>query len=474
MKNLRCINEALSNIKNESGSARDFLAKLIDEHSFVEYDAFLSGKDEIYDSIPAGEGIITGRGTLNAFGVSVAVQNADVLGGSFGKAHSDKLIRSIARTAHQRIPLISVIDSSGMRISEGVPALDAYAKVIKAAIELKKVSTHIAIIKGPATGLMAVFAATADFLFISDMDGATNGRLPSLSLGVPMTISAGAGLNKSANEIVGPSENTQNGVATGTFKTIEELKTTITDILQNMQDEFIDSPDDPNRVSDTLNENISHEELLKALVDNGEYIEFYKSDNTSVKTVLASVNSISVGVVLAGDKDARKLTVADIKKITRFINMLAKTCVTLVNLVDCEGIVSDLTAEKNGILLDVVALFEALTNSPSRKVAVVTGAAIGAAYATLVSKAAGYDYVVAFADATINPMSSAAAVAAFEAGQLNGVSDPVKARATLEAKYKSDNSSSLEAAKYGCVDAVIEPSLLRPFIAGELTAATIW
>ncbi|MDR0696160.1 MAG: hypothetical protein LBF68_01260 [Christensenellaceae bacterium] len=471
-KSLKLINQNLTEVISNSQDARSFLAKITDKNSFVEYDTFLSGSNLVYAKVPVGEGIVTGWATISDYPVYIAVQNAEILGGSFGVAHAQKLIRCIDRAIKAKVPFVSVIDSSGLRIGEGIQALDGYAKVIAKINELRNVSYHISIVNGPATGLMAVYAATSDFLFIS-ADSKKNSRGASISMGSPMSLSALAGLNKPAEEVLGASQYVSNGIAEGSFKTPTELKKSLDLILESLERKTSKSKDDPNRITDNLNENSSPKVIIDALVDDGKYLEVYKNDAPSIKTILASINTIPVGIAITAADNTRRLTVDSIKKLTRFIKLLNKSKSPLINIVDCEGILTDLESEKNGIIRETVELFEVLATCKQPKVSVITGDAIGMAYVALASKDSGYDYVVAFSTARIAALTADVAVNLLYADELNGTSDPIKARKTLEDRYNLDEINPFVSAKSGSIDTIIEPALLRPYIASYITSAVM-
>ena len=63
---------------------------------------------------------------------------------------------------------MSIIDSNGARIGEGVAMLEAYSEVINAINLAKENIPHICIIKGNCVGMMAAIANMADFVFMAD------------------------------------------------------------------------------------------------------------------------------------------------------------------------------------------------------------------------------------------------------------------------------------------------------------------
>ncbi|MDR0751374.1 MAG: hypothetical protein LBF12_02110 [Christensenellaceae bacterium] len=467
-KSLKLINENLDEVNKTSIEAREFVRKITDKNSFVEYDAFLRGANLVYDPLPIGEGIITGWATINDCPVYIALQNAEILGGSFGVAHAQKLTRCIDRAIKQKVPFISFIDSSGLRIGEGIQALDGYAKVIAKINELRSVSYHISVIKGVATGLMSVFATSSDFLFFTLQDSKKGTRQPSMSLAAPMSLLAAAGESRTSSDVLGASAYLTNAVADDSFKTPTELKKHLGSLIPFLSPDLMPSKDDPNRISDNLNEKLSPKAIIEALVDDGQYIELYKSADNAIKTIIASINSVPVGIAITSADGSRKLTISAIKKLTRFIKFLDKATIPLINIVDSEGLQTDLNTELSGCISEVTKLFETLAQSTNPKISVIAGDAIGIAYTALASKDSGYEYVVAFSTSRIAALTADMAVNLLYADELNNTSDPIKARRTIEERYKLMEENPFVSAQSGSVDMIIEPALLRPYIASYI------
>ena len=89
----------------------------------------------------------------------------------------------------------------------------------------------------------------------------------------------------------------------------------------------------------------------------------------------------------------------------------------------------------------------ALSENP--KIAVIKNA-IGGAYALLAAKEIGFNYTIAFSDATIAPLSSDQAVNFYD----EKLSDnPQKDKEELKAKYTFAEGNPFKAAKDGYIDA---------------------
>ena len=113
-------------------TARERIALLLDEGSFVELDRFVShrctnfGQDK--KELP-GEGVTTGYGTVDGRLVYVFAQDFTVEGGSLGEMHANKIVKVQRLALKMGAPCVGLNDSGGARIQEAVDALGGYGKI---------------------------------------------------------------------------------------------------------------------------------------------------------------------------------------------------------------------------------------------------------------------------------------------------------------------------------------------------------
>ena len=155
MKNNAMLQNNIKLIDKATKKIKSFAFDLIDEGSFVETDVFAAGKSFVDCEDALGEGVVTGYATIGNKPVHFFAQNQEVLKGSFSEAHAKKILKVIRKAVQTGTPLISIIDSNGARIGEGVAMLEAYSEVINAINLAKENIPHIAIIKGNCVGMMA-------------------------------------------------------------------------------------------------------------------------------------------------------------------------------------------------------------------------------------------------------------------------------------------------------------------------------
>lgn len=113
-------------------TARERIAALLDENSFVELDRFVKhrctnfGQDK--KELP-GEGVTTGYGTIDSRLVYVFAQDFTVEGGSLGEMHAAKIVKVQRLALKMGASLIGLNDSGGARIQEAVDAMSGYGKI---------------------------------------------------------------------------------------------------------------------------------------------------------------------------------------------------------------------------------------------------------------------------------------------------------------------------------------------------------
>jgi acetyl-CoA carboxylase carboxyl transferase subunit beta len=162
-------------------SARERIALILDEGSFVEHDAgmesvdFLDFKDskKYKDRIKAavkkaggGDAIICGDGTIDGLHVSMAVFDFGFMGGSMGSVVGEKITRAIERGLEKRAPVLIFSSSGGARMQESILSLMQMAKTSAALAKLKKAGIpFISVLTDPTTG-----GVTASFAMLGDVN----------------------------------------------------------------------------------------------------------------------------------------------------------------------------------------------------------------------------------------------------------------------------------------------------------------
>ncbi len=162
-------------------SARERIALVLDEGSFVEMDAkmesvdFLDFKDskKYRERIKAavkksggGDAVICGEGAINGLPVTVAVFDFGFMGGSMGSVVGEKITRAIEKGLEKKCPVLVFSSSGGARMQESILSLMQMAKTSAALAKLKAAGLpFISILTDPTTG-----GVTASFAMLGDIN----------------------------------------------------------------------------------------------------------------------------------------------------------------------------------------------------------------------------------------------------------------------------------------------------------------
>ncbi|MEK6986514.1 MAG: carboxyl transferase domain-containing protein, partial [Candidatus Thermoplasmatota archaeon] len=136
-------------------TARERLELLLDPGSFVETDAFVEHRATDFGMDKkrvAGDGVVTGHGTIDGRTVCVFSQDFTVFGGSLGEMHANKIVKIMDLAMKIGAPVIGLNDSGGARIQEGVISLGAYAEIFFRNVLASGVVPQISTILGPCAG----------------------------------------------------------------------------------------------------------------------------------------------------------------------------------------------------------------------------------------------------------------------------------------------------------------------------------
>ena len=152
-------------------SARERIAALLDEGSFVELDALAVHRSRNFglDSRRiAGDGVVTGYGTVDGRQVCVFAQDFTVFGGSLGEVHGQKIAKVQDLALRTGVPIIGISDGGGARIQEGVAALTQFAEMFRRNVAASGVIPQISLILGPSAGGAVYSPALTDFIVMAD------------------------------------------------------------------------------------------------------------------------------------------------------------------------------------------------------------------------------------------------------------------------------------------------------------------
>lgn len=468
--------------QHQSGklTARERINLLLDEGSFVEIDAFVRHRCNLFgmekQDTPA-EGVVTGYGTVNGRLVYVFAQDFTVLGGSLGEMHAQKICKVLDMAMKVGAPVIGINDSGGARIQEGVDALSGYGQIFFRNTIASGVIPQIAVIMGPCAGGAVYSPALQDFIFMVD-------KTSQMFITGPQVIKSVTGEEVSSEELGGAmTHNRVSGVAhfisPDENQCIEDIRTLLSFLPSNNLESppVFETGDDINRIEEALNEIVPDnpnkpydmKEVIRLIVDDGYFFEVQPYYAQNIITCFARFNGKPVGIianqpkVLAGCLD---INASD--KAARFIRTCDAFNIPLVNLVDVPGFLPGTSQEYGGIIRHGAKMLYAYSEATVPKITLVTRKAYGGAYLAMCSKDLGADMVLAWPSAEIAVMGPEGAANIIFRKQIKDSDDPAATRQEKIQEYKDRFANPYVAASRGFVDDVIIPSTTRQRIISAL------
>ncbi len=408
-------------------AARQRLAMLFDNGTFTEIDRFVKNNGSECE-------VVAAYGEINGVLTYAYSQSVDVNGGAMGKVQAAKISHIYELATKTGAPVVSIFDSNGAHVDEGVEALEAYGKLIKAAGNVSGVVPQISVVAGPCIGAAAVLASLADVVVMSK--------------DAEFYITSPDFAETSDSELGSAGLASKNGTCAIVADTDSESVALARDVLAYLP-------------SNNLSEALFAEynlpaggSVVESVVDAGSLLELYADHGKSIKIAFARIGGASVGVVetVANEKDGYFCACAA-RKAAKFVRLCDAFSIPVVTFVDSLGILAKEKCDLAGGVKSVSILTSAYSEATTPKVTVVTGNAIAGAYIAFVSEAAGPDMVLAWDSAVIGTLEPMTAVQLLYKERMQAG----EKREDLEKEYALDKCSPFNAAALGFVNDVIAP-----------------
>lgn len=460
--------------------ARERLAKLLDEGSFVEIDAFVKHRGTDFDmptTDAPGEGVVTGYGTIDGRLVYVYAQDFTVIGGSLGEMHAKKICKVMDMAIKTGAPIIGINDSGGARIQEGIDALSGFGEIFYRNTISSGVIPQISIIMGPCAGGAVYSPALCDFVFMVE-------KTSKMFITGPQVIKAVTGEDVTAEELGGAQAHaSKSGVAHFVSSDEEACFAEVRKLVgflpsNNLTDsEYLAPTDEINRLSEVLtsivpddnNKSYDVKQVIAEIVDNGEFLEVQKEFAQNIVIGFARMNGSTVGIVANQPKvKAGSLDVDSSDKAARFVRFCDSFNIPIITFTDVPGYLPGADQEFNGIIRHGAKLLYAYSEATVPKINVIMRKAYGGAYIAMSSKHLGADMVFAWPTAEIAVMGPDGAANIIFKNDIANADDPVATRQQMIEEYKDKFANPYIAASRGYVDDVIEPDSTRPRLISAL------
>ncbi len=390
--------------------ARQQLELLFDAGTFTEIDRLMQDGEKSVS-------VISGYGFINDMPVYAFAQDKSVSNGAVSKAHAAK-IQSVYRMAEQNgAPLVGVFDSDGIRLTEGLEAMDAIADILSAANNISGVVPQIAVITGSCVGSAALIASAADVVIAVE--------------GADYYLNQG---DDAAN--------------------VDIITQTTEDALQKVREVLNYLPANNLSVVPIVESaeivGTMAESALELLADAGSVVSLYRDDVAA----FARIHGVSCGIVTLQAEE--KLSCCAVSRAARFVRLCDSFSLPVITVVDAAGFSGLKCATK---------LCQAYAEATTAKITLITGKAYGSVYIAVAGKTAGADVVLAWEDASISALPPETAIHILWTDRLTEMKEPKTERATLAEEYRVTCCNAETAAKQGAVTDVITREESRQAVA---------
>ncbi len=379
---------------------------LTDRESYVEFNQKLPNEfNYIYDKYPdyakraqkdtertgLNDSVLTGYASIGGNRCILTILDFSFMGGNLGLISGEKISLAIDLAVSKKLPIVSIISSSGTRLEEGIISIMQMAKITLSMANAKKFNIpSISLLTNPCTGQAYATLATFSDIIMSE---------PGASVG----LSPLKDLKHSSGSVKFESRTSDSLVSRGLIDSI---------VNRNHQKEqisrIIDLLNDRHKlVYENKNKKVNEFALSNIPIDKREYISQHPSrpsaslfldkvfehffelkgdrlleNSERIVTGLAQLGGQTVMLVAQEYiKDASSsigkngLSSTDFRKCTRAISLASKFNIPIITFIDTKG--HDLSYEEEikgiGVSLGGTLLAMAELNSPSMSVLIGVG-----------------------------------------------------------------------------------------------------
>lgn len=415
-----------------------------------------------------GDGVVTGFGTINGVSVYVAAEDFTVMGGTYGEYHSRKIVRIMDMAFQSKAPFITINDSGGARMEEGITGLDGYGDMFLRHTRASGKIPQIAVIMGPCAGGACYGPALCDYVFMVEKTG-------QMFLTGPAVVKAVMGEDITTEELGGAqSHSSLSGVAhfkyPSEYECLDGVKKLLSYLPKNYREKPVRIIGKARDHSEELQEIVTDNQrrgydvhrVIDTFVDEGSFFEVHRDFGKSTVVGYGRLDSEVIGIVASNPiYIGGALDIDSGEKAARFVRCCDCYGIPLLTLIDVPGFMPGSKMERNGIIRRGAKLLYAYCEASVPKVSLILRKAYGGAYIAMNSKGMGADIVYAWPIAQIAVMGAEGAVGIMYKHELEAATDLEKTRHDKIVEYNEKFMSPYIAAKLGIIDEVINPEETR-------------
>lgn len=469
--------------QHESGkmTARERVEYLFDPDSFVEIETLVESRSDEFgmaDKKVPGDGVIIGYGTINGRIVYASIEDFTVMGGTLGEYHSKKICQIMDMAIKMRAPYISVNDSGGARIEEGISSLDGYSGMFFRNTKASGYIPQISVILGPCAGGACYSPAITDFIFMTKTTGKmfiTGPQVVQTVLGEDITAEALGGAD---------AHSTKSGVAHFVYQDDRSCLNGVKKLLSYLPQNCNENPPFQSKykktdrcreiqeiVPDNQRKVYSIRDVIETFIDSDSFFEIQESYAQNMIIGFARLDGNVIGIVANNPRVlGGSIDINASEKAARFVRFCDCFNIPILTLVDVPGFMPGSKQEHEGIIRRGAKLLYAYAEAIVPKITLILRKAYGGAYIAMNSKGMGADVVFAWPIAQVAVMGAEGAVNILHKKRIMESEDRLREEITLIKEYENHFMTPYIAAQLGFIDEVILPEETRKKISESFAA----
>lgn len=464
--------------RHEAGqwSARERVEYLFDPGTFTELGMFVKHRTIHFGmdkrEVPA-EGVVTGFGKVNGRYVVVGSEDFTSMAGTFGEYHGKKFAYAIDFAKNKGWPFVSINDSGGARLQEGMDTLESYGWLFRSQITASGIIPQISLLMGPCLGGQAYHPVMQDFLIQCRNTGF-------MGIAGPAFVKTQTGEQITLEELSGwKAHAARSGqthiVAEDDKDALDKAKELLSLFPSNNRERppRINTGDDPERLIADLDHLIPENptkpfdmrQVITRIVDDGYFFEILKDHARNMIIGFARFHGRTVGMVANQPMWASgciDIDAAD--KGSRFIRFCDLFNIPVLSLQDCPGYIIGSDQDWRGILRHGAKLLFSWADATVPLISIILRKSYAGAHYGMLDKSIGADFVFAWPTARVTIVGADTAASVIFAREIREAENPDEVRAKRIEEYSTLYENPYRGAERGYIDDVIMPSDTRKYI----------
>ena len=452
-------------------TARERMEALFDDGTFTELNDMIESRATDFGmekKKKPGDGVVTGYGKIHGRTAFASSQDFTIGGGSLGEAHAMKICRTMDMALDMKAPFISINDSGGARIEEGIDSLSGYAEIFYRNTICSGVIPQISVILGPCAGGACYSPAICDYIFMTEKNSQMYITGPAVVKSVTGEVITAADLGGAA--VHAGTSGVAQFVYPDDLSCLNGVRQLLGYFPQSNEGESLTVPGIPVDNCAALPEIVSSDskrsydvrDVINTFVDANSFFEVQPDFARNIVVGYARIDGKTVGIVANQSAFmAGSLEINASDKGARFIRFCDCFNIPILTLVDVPAFLPGSQQEHGGIIRHGAKMLYAYAEATVPKVSVIMRKAYGGAYIAMNSKGLGADVVYAWPVAEIAVMGASGAVAIIGRREIDAADDPASKRQELINGYNDKFMNPYVAAAHGYVDEVILPEETR-------------